>query len=246
MRWLIYGALVFVIALIATIVSLPTSFVMEQVRKQDSRIGYSVASGTIWNGEVRGLRVSSQPVGDLTLKADWMSLFTGGLASELSVFGDGIAGRGKLKLGLTGTVRISDLRVSGSTSDLVSIRPEIRELNGQFTFDAQDIRLGNGECRSASGTVWTDILTRMESQWRWAGPELAGPLTCQNGQFVLQLAGTNSVGESVSASLEFGLDAHGQFQAIIENGRQRTQNALSMLGFVERDGRFVYEHSMPG
>ena len=99
----------------------------------------------------------------------------------------------------------------------------------------------------AEGRIWTNLLTRMESRWQWRGPELEGPISCQEGDVVLSLAGQNAAGEEVEGRLEVGLDATGRFQANVSNSQPETAQALILLGFLsEGRDRFVYQHAIPG
>lgn len=231
MRWILYAALSLIIAVVAAVVLAPVGYVMKQVAASDARIQYASAEGSVWNGRVRDIRYGIQSVGDAEIKTSWLALLTGRLSSDIRLTGTGLNGRGKVASGLDGDVTITDLRVLGSTADLINITAEVRDLAGEFTIDVHQAEVTDNACISAQGTVWTDILTRMERRYRWTGPELSGPVSCENGQFVIALSGQNSVGENVSARLEIGLDATGNFVADVTTTSRETIQALTLLGF---------------
>ena len=243
MRFYLYGGLVIVVALIAAAVFLPTAFVMARVSNAEPAIQYSRASGSVWNGQVRSLRYGVQPLGNLSFEAKPMSLLTGQLAGSLRLSGRALNGRGTVKTSLGGSLEIEQLNLNGTTGQLISLIPEIRDLNGEFNLVLRNARFRKGECDEASGQVWTDILTRIEQGWGWAGPELEGPLSCENGNLLMRLNGETAGGEAVNVRLLAGLDASGEFEARITNALPETSRALTVLGFLaEGDNDLVYRH----
>ena len=220
---------------------------MERVRASDPQIQYASAYGSVWNGGVSDIRYGIQDVGDAEISSDWLSLLTARLSSQVRLVGSGLNGRATVIVPLGGGVRIERLRVLGSTEDLVNITAEVRNLAGEFTLDLREAVIKNNDCQSAQGTVWTDILTRMERRYGWVGPELAGPVTCENGDLVLMLNGRNAIGEDVSARLVIGLDGMGSFTADVTTTEQETRQVLTLLGFVAQgSNQFRYQHSLSG
>ncbi|MAT36270.1 MAG: hypothetical protein CMK06_14200 [Ponticaulis sp.] len=247
MRWIFYGALTIAIAVVAAFAMMPVEFVMHAAQKCDPLILYSSAEGTVWRGEVRGIRYGAQAVGDARISTRALALLTGSLTSEFELSGNAVTGRGVMSLTPGGRLSLKDVRMAGTTRELISIQSEIRELNGEFRLDIVDAVIRDRECMKAEGRIWTNLLTRMESRWQWRGPELEGPISCQEGDVVLSLAGQNAAGEEVEGRLEVGLDATGRFQANVSNSQPETAQALILLGFLsEGRDRFVYQHAIPG
>lgn len=243
MRWIIYAALSLIIAIVAAITMAPVGFIMKQVSASDARIQYASAQGSVWNGKVRDIRYGIQSVGDAEIKTSGLALLTGKLSSDIRLTGSGLNGRGQVAAGFGGDVTIRNMRVLGSTADLINITPEVRDLAGEFTIDVRQAELKDNACTSAQGTVWTDILTRMERRYRWTGPELSGPISCENGQVVIALSGQNADGENVSARLEISLDATGNFLADVTTTSRDTIQALTLLGFeFQGDDVFRYQY----
>lgn len=243
MRIYLYGALILVVAVVAGLVFLPTAYVMVQVSKQEPSIYYSRASGSVWNGQVRSLRYGVQPLGDLSFEANPMSLLTGQLASSTRLSGGALSGRGLVETSLGGTFQLEQLSLTGTTDGLISLIPDIRDLNGEFNLVLREARFRDNECLEANGQVWTDILTRIEQGWGWAGPELEGPISCENGDLLMQLQGETTDGEAVNVRLLAGMDASGEFEARVTNAMPDTSRALTALGFLaEGDNDLIYRH----
>ncbi|MAK62215.1 MAG: hypothetical protein CMK09_14695 [Ponticaulis sp.] len=247
MKWVGYVFLTVLVTLTALVVTLPAEFVMQRLVRSEPAIRYAQANGTVWNGSVHGIQYDQQSIGSARIETDWLSIFSGKLSSLVRINDGVVNGRGRVSAGLTGQIEIEDLRLSGSTVELTNIRKEIRDLAGEYTLSIRNATLWDGRCRSASGTVWTDLLTKMDRTVDWTGPELTGPVSCRDGRFVLTLTGETPGQETVDATLEIGLDATGAFEAEVTNAQQETGRALTLIGFLNSDdGTFVYQHSLPG
>ena len=245
MSWIVKVILVIVVALGVGLAITPARFAIDQVRKSDPAVSYASASGTVWNGQVRDVMYGIQPVGNVSFNTIWSALLQAAFASHVELTGGSITGQGVVSAGLGETYHIPEFRVRGSTRDILNLQTEIRNLNGQFTVNVSDVRIEDDQCLSANGTVWTDILTRTETSWSWRGPELTGPISCENGQLHLALLGESETGERVTANLQLGLDASGSFFAEVFTQNMDTANALSLLGFVsEGENRFTYRHAI--
>lgn len=245
MKYFFYGVLFLVISIVALIVMAPLSFVLEKAKANAPALGYASAKGTIWNGEIDQLRYDLQPIGDVKVSTQWASLLTGQWHARISLTDGAITANGDLFAGLGGTLVLKDLRARGSTSELLSLRDEIRELNGEFTLSLRDMRVRADECISADGLVWTDALTRLERSYSWTGPEMNGRITCEDGLIVLRLSGENETGEAIHAEVFVGMDATGRFKAVIDRPSNELAQAATILGFITYDDQLIYEHKVP-
>lgn len=247
MRWSGYILLTLVVTVFALLIAMPADFVMRRVIAAEPSVRYVHASGTVWNGTVSGLRYGEQSIGNAQIETDWVSIFTGKLTSLVRVRDGAVNGRGRVSAGIGGEITVQDLRLSGSTIDLFNIEKEIRDLAGEYTISVRKAVISNGRCQSASGTAWTDLLTKVERRVDWKGPELTGPVSCREGRFVLALSGQSDQQEDVSAELVIGLDATGTFKADVSNAQRETGQALTLFGFLNQDdGKFVYEYQITG
>lgn len=245
MKWVLSVVLVLVLGVVIALAITPARFVMEQVSARDPSVRYAAASGTVWNGRVHNMMYGIQPVGNVSFQTDWAQLFTGAIASEFDLSGGSLQGNGKVRATLGGQTRLSDVRATGNTRDILNLQEDVRDLNGEFRVTLSELVIDDQVCTRASGNIWTDILTRTEARWNWRGPELSGPVSCADGRLLVQLSGESEQNERVSATLQVGLDARGSFFAEVFTQNTDTANALSLLGFVsEGENRFTYRHSI--
>lgn len=244
MKWFFYSLIFLIISVIALIIMAPLSFVLERARIAAPALEYVSAKGTIWNGEVRQLRYGLQPVGDVKLKTNWSALLGGNWKSELRVSEGGIVASATAKVSIGGSLTLSDVRMAGRTSDLMSLRQEVRDLDGEFRMSLNELKIKSGQCVSGRGTVWTDTLVKFEQAYDWKGPELDGTISCEQGQIVVRMTGEAETGETINAELFMGLNASGRFRAVIENPTEKTAQAATLLGFLTEGDRMIYEHNM--
>lgn len=238
----VFYALVFIAVLVISIVIMfPLSFAMDTLKRNVPTMSYSHANGTIWDGEVGGLQYGFERVGNVSIKTKWSALASGKWMADLAVRDGGITALGVAGANLSGEVLLTNLRVRGRTSQLQSLKAEIRNLDGEFTLNLQSMTVRDNQCVSASGTVWTDILSGFGSQFDWSGPELSGPLSCENGDIVIRLQGMSADNEVISTELILKLNGFGQFRAVVDNPTPSVTRATTFFGFYFEDGSMVYE-----
>ena len=242
MKWPVYLGVLVVLTLVTLVATAPLSFVMERAGQSVPALRYLGTSGTIWQGRVDDLEYGIQPVGDLALETHPFALLMGRWSADVQLTDAEIVAAGSVSASLGGDVSLKDLRMSGRTRDLMSIRQEVRELDGRFTLDLDELKLRNETCVSAEGDVWTDILTRLETQYDWKGPELSGPVSCEDGRIALRMDGVGEAGEIVSIELLMGLNATGSFVARIESPTEDIAQAATLLGFVTQGNTLEYVH----
>lgn len=244
MRLIGYVALFVLIALLTFLMLAPISFVLDRTRSSLPAIDYAAAEGSVWNGRIVQLRYGEQPVGNIYLQTDWLSVFSGALESQISITEGGVIASGNLSLAIDGSVTLRNVRVRGNTNALLSLKEEIRSLGGNFNIVIQELKLASGRCVRGSGQAETDILSRFEAQYDWKGPIMSGPLICRDNKLIIELEGRGEAGETVRSILEIDLSASGFFQTEIENGSDKIAQAATLLGFVTTGDKLVYEHSV--
>jgi hypothetical protein len=232
MRRGILAGVFILIFFVMAIASTPLAFVVGRIEGGQPALPQLGASGSVWNGQVLGLRFRQQNIGNISLTSGWAAPLSGKWKSSVQLTDGAVSGRGDLSVGLNGSVWLNNVRISGATDELTGLRPEIRSLDGHFMLDILSANLKNNACRSATGTARTDILTKLEERWRWEGPELSGPVSCESGKFVVRLSGKGKENELISALMNIGLDSSGAFEVRIENPPEEVAQAASLLGFV--------------
>ena len=108
MRWVGYGILFLIIALVTLALTAPLSFVMERAQARMPALQYASASGSIWGGEIRQLRYGQQPIGTVRLRTDWMSIFTGKWKSRVTVYQGALNANGWASYGVNGDISLED------------------------------------------------------------------------------------------------------------------------------------------
>lgn len=244
MRWIGYGILFLIIALVTLVLIAPLSFVLDRAQARMPALQYASASGSIWSGEVRQLRYGQQSIGNVRLRTDWMSILSGKWKSRVTVYEGALNASGWASYGFNGDMSLEDFSLSGKTSGLVSLRSDIRSMDGELRLRLNTMTIRKSQCLQATGIVWTDVLTRFDQRFEWAGPELDGTVTCENGLIIVRMSGQNDAGETVIGDLSAGLNGTGTFRAVIENPTDKTANAATILGFVTSGNRMVYDYSL--
>jgi len=140
-------------------------------------IGYS---GTVWNGQVKGLDY----IGTANFQVNPKALVSGGLpltfvsqSPAMSISGQ--ASQRSLK----------NIQFSGILAKLPTRDGRLKELAGNVNIQLSELQMKEGSCAFAKGKASTDFLSLNRSRWRWQGPILEGPISCEEGDLVVNLAG---------------------------------------------------------
>ncbi len=158
-------------------------------------------SGTIWKGYVSGT-----DAGVLNLETSIGRLFRG--KNPVHVWG------GPNGLSIHAEAGPSGLRVlklEGTMKALALRDPRVGAVNGNFRLDVPDMKVMR-ICDYAEGTAWTDFLSQNSATLRWEGPDLEGPVTCEDGLIIVDLSGQDATAE-ISAKVTIGLE--GSYRADI-------------------------------
>lgn len=244
MRIVLFVVLALVLALVGGVAFFPMSMAADFASKQAPDFRFGEASGSVWDGKLTDVSYGAQKIGDLTVKADPMSLFGGKAAGTLGLARQGFTGQAALSYGIgNGGLDVSDLKIAGDTSLVPGMPLTIANSDGRFTLEMKDVKFAKNVCEQASGEVWTDALTKVNYRG-WVGPELRGPVTCANGQLQVQAAGKAPTGEDVLASLNISPRLDMELTATVSNASQGAIEALSGLGFQQEGTSLVLRQAM--
>jgi len=190
-RWIILGGIVAIGG--AVISQLPLSLVGPKIQISGKTPQYS---GTIWNGFMTGT-----DAGTLTLKTSLGKLFSG--KNPVHVWGgpDGLSIRAEA--GFSG---LRALNLDGTMKALALRDPRVARVNGNFRLDIPDMKLMQS-CEYADGRMWTNFLSQNVDLMRWKGPELEGPVTCEDGNIIADLSGADEAAD-ISARVTIGLEGN--------------------------------------
>ena len=210
----------------ALLSGIPLSWVGGFVPKGDlpSPLKYS---GTIWHGQVTGIPLT----GPMAIRTSPKKLFSG---TPVSVTGGGSAVYIKGDVGLS---QIKDLRFQGEISDLPMTDGRLASMAGTISVTIEDLKLTKTGCRSASGTARTDVLARNRASLQWQGPELSGPISCEDGNILAALKGQDNMTE-ITADLTVYLGGQYRMDMMVKSRDNRAAAILPLFGFQSVDGGF--------
>ena len=182
--------------------------------------------GTIWDGRVTGI----PSVAPVKIKTNPLKLL-GGKALNFSSSSPGLSFSGAASAG-----RSLDINVKGNMAALSQIENRLKGLAGDYELDVSDMKIKD-VCENGQGTVSTDILARNNRSWQWRGPKLSGPVSCEDGQIVLKLDGSEA-GQTLESDLRLGLDGVYRLTVNIKTRDQRAGVFLPLYGFEPVSGGY--------
>ena len=212
-------------AIAAVISQLPLKWVAPHLMPEG--LGQNIQyAGTVWNGQVRGVDY----IGTANFEFNPITLLTGGLplnfssqSSAMSISGQ--AARKQLK----------DIRFSGVLARLPTRDGRLKELAGQVDIRVSDLQIADNACASAAGQVSTDFLAVNQARWQWRGPKLAGPISCEAGDLIVNLLGQENR-QIIRADLRLSADGNYAANIIVQTNQAEAGVVLPLYGF-EKQGR---------
>lgn len=237
-----------VVALVAVVVGgvalFPMATAADLAKQRLPELQFSSASGSVWDGKLGALSYGEQTIGDLAVKTDLFSLFSGKAAGKVGMAREGLAGEADIAYGLgDGGLDLKNLKLAGDMSMVPGIPHTIAGAGGKFTLNVANVKFANSLCEEASGEVWTDALTKVNYKG-WVGPELRGPVTCAGGKMQVQASGTAQTGAAVQASLNIGQHLDMEMTATVTNAGTTAIEALTSVGFVLEGDKLVLRQAM--
>lgn len=189
-------------------------------------------SGTVWDGRMSGLN----GFGPVQFKVFPSKFFGNAPMVEFysQVPGLQISGSGR-------TGQISDVHAQGRISTFSNLDGRLAGLAGQFNLQLNSLTFEQG-CTQASGTASTDVLSVNRALWQWQGPELSGPISCENGEVVLRLSGQQGR-QSVSMSVRSALAGIYTADMQIETDEPIAASVLPLYGFERRGDAYVLQET---
>jgi len=132
--------------------------------------------------------------------------------------------------------QLKDIRFSGILAKLPTRDGRLKELAGQVDIRVSDLQIKDGECASATGQVSTDFLTLNQARWQWRGPKLAGPISCEGGDLLVNLTGQENR-QSIRSDLRLSKDGSYTANITVQTDQPEAGVVLPLYGFeaVGRD-----------
>jgi len=216
-RYILLGCLGAVAAVIS---QLPLSWVAPHFMPK--AIGQDIHySGTIWNGQVRGLDYIGAAHYQLRPKA----MIMGGLPLRFTTQSNvmSLSGQASQK-------QLKDIRFSGTLAKLPTRDGRLKELAGQVDIRVSDMRIKDDECASAAGQLTTDFLAMNQARWQWRGPKLAGPISCEDGDVIVNLSGQENR-QTIRADLRLSKDGNYAANITVQTTQPEAGLVLPLYGF---------------
>jgi hypothetical protein len=136
------------------------------------------ALGTVWDGHIAHIEglppIATQLEGrKIVLAADGAQLKMTGVAEP---------------------GRLSDIALNLPIRSLARFDPRLAGLNGEIDLRLDELLIEGNACTQASGSAMTDVLALNAATWQWAGPEMQGPIACEEGAVVITMEGADASG----------------------------------------------------
>ena len=185
-------------------------------------------TGTVWNGQVTGLPLS----GPLNVKTRPGQFLSGGTPFEFNSQATGIDLRGK-----AGTKQVKDLFYRAELSVLPITDGRLTGLAGMIDVAVSEGRFGKG-CESLTGTIRTDAPTRNKARLRWGGPDLSGPLSCEDGEVIANLAGQDTRTD-INAVIRINMGGSYRMEATVTSVDPEAGALLPLFGFQRSGNQYT-------
>lgn len=245
MRYLIYTLLALAITVGIAVTTVPLGFVLGQLGLGGVGVGWAHTEGTLYRGRVNGVFTQQQVVGDVGLTLKPMSLLGGGLGYDIDMGGAGLRGTADVTL-RPGQLVLQDVRARQSIAALEGLAAPIRAMGGEVRVTDADAVFDIKGCKALIGTVTSDALTRAAGQYGKVFGPVSGPLSCEDGLVVADLASDSPDGDVVRISGRFGIDGQGDVRVDVETSDPAMAAFLSQANFSFQDDVWTYAYSARG
>jgi hypothetical protein len=222
----------------------PMSMAADFASKQAPEFKYASASGSVWDGKLTEVAYGKQKIGDLTVKTELLSTFTGKASGQLGLVRKGFTGATDIIWPIGGKdVTLNNLKVGGDVVNVPGMPGVVAMSGGKFTLELKNLVFANNICQTASGEVWTDALAKLNERG-WVGPELRGPVTCSGGKIQVEASGRAPTGEDVVAFLTISSRLDMDMTASVMNVQGPAIKALTEMGFKQEGSSMVIRQSI--
>ena len=210
----------------ATVTQLPLSWIGPHILPPE--MGKNIRySGTIWKGQITGVDF----IGDIHLGVDAKALLSGQLPLSFQTSSPVMTMSGKASKN-----RLKAFKFSGQLADLPTSDGRLKEIAGQVDFEISEMEFEEN-CKSASGNAATDILTRNGGRWRWRGPLLSGPISCDQGDLLVKLLGSENA-QTIKADLRIKIDGTYRADFSVRTREAAAGVVLPLYGFESKNGQY--------
>lgn len=188
----------------------------------------AMAMGTVWAGHIA--YIEGLPPISTELNRTQVTLTANGGQLEMS--------------GVASPQGLSDLSLILAINSLKRFDPRLAGLQGEISLNIDEMLFSEARCLTATGQASTDVLAVNNARWQWVGPRLNGPIQCQDGGVIIDLAGQNA---TASVAAQIAIDPSGPYRTtvIVDTTDPGAALVLPLFGF-ERTGQSAFRLSESG
>ena len=239
---IVLGGIVFIGGLLAY---MPLSVAADRSGIARQGVFYDRVQGTIWSGELQGVNVLGQPIGEVRLTLQPASLLAGSVSYDFDVRGPAGIGTGVLTAGVGGRLTLQNVVADLNVQELRRLDPRLRQVPSRVSITVPALRASSSlECVAADGRLQTNLLQKLGTAMQWEGPAMAGVLAC-DGEGGYRLALSNVGGDDaiqVEAILSPRLSSYSA-DARVDTRNRRVADTLQLLGFQRIGDEYVYSRA---
>jgi Type II secretion system (T2SS), protein N len=227
----VWRIIVFVVALVVFAVALMPARAL--IRPRPGAFSYGGSDGTIWNAHFTDVRLGRLNGGAMSWRLSFRDLTQGKIIARVEFTGGEVTGDATLLGNWHGDRRLvsNGLTLSGAPVSQRLMLP------GSTTIANLDIFFRDGRCVRAQGNLFSDVLVRTSSQWRWEGPQLRGAAICAGTVARLDLSGASDSG-TVRAGLDLSPNGRGVWRVEVRASRPELAAVLGAAGFAAEQGGY--------
>jgi len=133
----------------------------------------------------------------------------------------------------SGTLSPTEAKNLDLRLDLASIPftdGRLQGLLGNFTAEISEAQYNDQGCQSAVGKARTDVLMRNGGKIDWTGPELTGPIRCEDGALIVDLSGRDAQ-QSIAALIKLAPNGSYRADITVQTNRVEADAILPLFGF---------------
>jgi len=180
--------------------------------------------GSIWRGTVSGLPLfgsANLSIAPLARRVDFQS-------------GEG----GNYLAGIISPTEAADIDFRLDLTTVPFTDGRLQGLRGDFSAQISEMKISEQSCEMAIGTARTDVLQRNGGTIQWTGPELTGPIRCEDGALLVDLSGQDAQ-QTITAQLKLIPDGTYRADVKVRTVRVEADAVLPLFGFSRSGQSFV-------
>lgn len=223
----------------------PMSIAADVAAKAEPDFRFADATGSVWNGTLKGVTLGRQDIGDVKVSAKPGELLKGRVGGKVALVRPDATAEGDLSVGFDGrNPSWRNLKLSGKASAIPGLPARLANTAGQFSLTVDQLDFKGDLCTAAKGEAWTNVLAVEAFENGWKGPELRGPLACENGTLFVAATGVSPNGEDVTARVDMARNASLALDARVNRVGPDGAKALAELGFRPDGADYVLSHRL--